>query len=251
MGQRIVCLAGESVEFKVVAALEHEGHASLGDDIGTVSGVGEAGVAVSDRLTVDCAVMIDFSVAAGSVKWAEFCGEKRVPLVIGSTGMSFKQRQIIAAAAEKTAILVGSNMSMGVNLLFKLAGEVAKVLDEEYDVEIVEKHHRFKRDAPSGTALELARRIAVEKGWDFPGRLEHGREGGEALRQAKTIGMHAVRAGDTIGEHQVLFTTLGETLELRHQAHSRDTFVRGALKAAKWLVGKKAGLYEMANVLGL
>jgi len=141
-------------------------------------------------------------------------------------------------------------MSVGMNVMFNLVGKVATMLGEEYDIEIVEQHHRFKKDAPSGSALTLAENICKETGRDIGKTFVHGREG-ESLRQKGTVGMHAVRAGDIIGVHSVIFGTLGETVTLNHTANSRDTFVRGALKAAKWLVGKEPGLYSMADVLGI
>jgi 4-hydroxy-tetrahydrodipicolinate reductase len=142
-------------------------------------------------------------------------------------------------------------MSVGMNVLFFLAGKVAAMLGEEYDIEIIEQHHRFKKDAPSGSALTLAESICKATGRDFPVCLTHGRSGKDALRQKGTIGMHAIRAGDITGEHEVIFSTLGETVTLSHSAHSRDTFARGALRAAEWLVGKKPALYSMADVLGI
>jgi len=137
------------------------------------------------------------------------------------------------------------------NVLFDLVGKVAQMLGEEYDIEIIEQHHRFKKDAPSGTALTLAEKIYSVTGRDWPGALTHGRSGMDSLRQKGTIGIHAVRAGDITGIHSVIYSTLGETLTLTHTAHSRDTFARGALQAAKWLVGKEPGLYSMADALGL
>jgi len=177
--------------------------------------------------------------------------EHKVPIVIGTTGLTDDDKKMLEQASEDTAVLLGANMSLGVNLLFQLVADVARKLDNGYDIEVVESHHRFKRDAPSGTALELGRQIAAVKKWDWPGCLVHGREGKEQLRQSETIGMHAVRAGDIVGEHSVMFSALGETVELRHRAHSRDTFVRGALKAAKWLEKQKPGMYTMFDVLGL
>ncbi len=140
-------------------------------------------------------------------------------------------------------------MSLGVNLLFSLAGEVAKKLGDDYDLEIIETHHRYKRDAPSGTAVVLSQKIAAAKGWPWPDCVVHGREGKEAIREKNTIGMHAVRAGDTVGEHRVIYSALGETVELRHHAHTRDTFVRGALHAAQWLTKQKPAFYGMTDVL--
>jgi len=250
MGRRIVALAVESGVFEVVSAAEHPEHPQLGRDAGTLAGGEPLGVPVTEALG-PADVIVDFSLPAGTVRAAEFAAANGVPLVVGTTGLGPAEKEKLAAAAQRTAVLVAANMSLGVNLLFKLVSEVATCLGEEYDIEIVETHHRFKKDAPSGTALELARRIAQAKGWVFPGCLRHGREGGDARRSAGTLGMHAVRLGDTVGVHSVLFGSLGETVELKHTAHTRDTFARGALRAARWLAGRPAGSYSMSDVLGL
>ena len=251
MGRRIVALACESGDFEVVAAMESAGHDLRGQDAGVLAGLGEIGVALSDKIGAKPDVIIDFSLPEGTEHWAQYCRNNQVPLVVGTTGLSDEQKQLLTAAAEKTAVLLGANMSLGVNLLFKLAGDVANSLGDDYDIEIVEAHHRFKRDAPSGTALELARQIAQAKQWPWPDCTVHGRKGKEQLRQGETIGMHAVRAGDIVGEHSVMFSALGETVELGHRAHSRDTFVRGALQGAKWLSSQKPGMYTMFDVLGI
>ncbi|MBN1844488.1 MAG: 4-hydroxy-tetrahydrodipicolinate reductase [Sedimentisphaerales bacterium] len=253
MGLRTAALAHESGQFTLAAALERRGHERIGQDIGSLAGIGSLGVPVADRLEAPsvCDVIVDFSLPAGTETWIAYCREHRIPLVVGTTGLSDDQRQKLKDAAGDTPILLAANMSLGVNLLFALVGEVARKLGDSYDPEIIETHHRFKRDAPSGTALELARRLAEAQGWPFPACLVHGRRGPDAVRDKNSIGMHAVRAGDTVGEHRVIFSALGETIELRHSAHTRDTFARGALRAAAWLVGQKPGLYGMADVLGL
>ncbi len=250
MGQRLIALAGESGIFQVTAALEYPQHPKMGQDAGLTAGMGELGVPITAQPPAKPEVMIDFTTPASTMKWADYCRENGVPLVVGTTGLTDTEKAKLQAAAEKTPVLIGANMSLGVNLLFNLVAQVAKALDDSYDIEIVESHHRFKKDAPSGTALELARRIIAAKNWPWPEALTHGRTGREALRQPKTIGMHAVRAGDIVGIHNVIFSTLGETIELHHTAHTRDTFVRGALHAALWLADKKPGLYSMADVLG-
>jgi 4-hydroxy-tetrahydrodipicolinate reductase len=250
MGRRIVALA-HGRDFEVVAALEAAGNLSLGQDAGVLAGLGTIGVAVSEDVSGKPEVMIDFSLPLGTLRWAKYCGENLVPLVVGTTGLTEQQKQILRQAAQKTAVLMGANMSLGVNLLFKLAEEVAGKLSNDYDIEVVETHNRFKRDAPSGTALEMARHMAAARQWPWPDCMVHGREGKESLRRENTIGMHAVRGGDIVGEHSIVFSALGETVELRHQAHSRDTFVRGALHAAQWLVQQEPGMYSMFDVLGL
>jgi len=249
MGRRIVALTQESNIFKVVAALEQTGHDLIGRDIGTIAGIGDIGVKVADSMESSCDVMIDFSLPQGAEKWTAYCSDNKIPLVVGTTGLSESQQQKLKDASRQIPVLLGANMSLGVNLLFSLAGEVAKKLGDDYDLEIIETHHRYKRDAPSGTAEVLAQKIAAAKGWPWPDCVVHGREGKEALREKNTIGMHAVRAGDTVGEHRVIYSALGETIELRHSAHTRDTFVRGALHAAQWLTKQKPGFYGMTDVL--
>ena len=251
MGRRIVALAQESNVFEVVVALEQTGHELIGQDIGTLAGIGNIGIKVADSLESSCDVMIDFSLPQGTEKWTAYCSDNKIPLVVGTTGLSEAQKQKLKDASRQIPVLLGANMSLGVNLLFSLAGEVAKKLGDDYDLEIIETHHRYKRDAPSGTAVVLSQKIAAAKGWPWPDCVVHGRQGKEALREKNTIGMHAVRSGDVIGEHRVTYTTLGETIELRHNAHTRDTFVRGALHAAQWLTKQKPGFYTMADVLGL
>ena len=251
MGRRIVALAVESSEFEITAGLERSECESLGRDVGEAAGVGALGVAITERPTEKPDVMIDFSLPDSTVMWAEYCAEHKVPIVVGTTGLDVEQKKKLQYASKNTAVLLGANMSLGVNLLFKLVEQVAGKLPEDYDVEVVEAHHRFKRDAPSGTALELSRHIAGARNWPWPECQEHGREGKDALRRDKSIGMHAVRGGDIVGQHSVIFSALGETVTLQHQAHSRDTFVRGALQAAKWLADREAGMYNMFDVLGL
>ena len=251
MGRRIVALAHESDDFQIVAATEAKSHSLLGRDVGEIAGVGTIGTIITEEPQSIPEVMIDFSVPASTEKWTEYCLKNKVPLVVGTTGLSEEQKQKLNIAAEKTAVLWGANMSMGVNLLFKLVAEVARKLPDDYDIEIIEAHHRFKRDAPSGTALELARQMAQAKQWPWPNCLAHGREGSEVPREPETIGVHAVRGGDIVGEHTVMFSALGETVELRHKAHNRDTFVRGALHAARWLAGREPGMYSRFDVLAL
>lgn len=170
---------------------------------------------------------------------------------MGTTGLSAEQFKKIDEAAKKIACLQTTNMSVGMNLLFETVGQIAQKLGDEYDIEIIEAHHRFKKDSPSGSALTLAERIAAQTNKKFPDCLDIGRKGKEALRKKGTIGIQAIRLGDTVGEHSVMFGTTGETVTISHSAHSRDTFASGAIRAAVWLAGKKTGRYSMADVLGL
>jgi 4-hydroxy-tetrahydrodipicolinate reductase len=171
--------------------------------------------------------------------------------VIGTTGLTAEQQEALKTAGSKIPVLYSTNMSVGMNVLFNLVGKAAAMLGEDYDIEIVEEHHRFKKDAPSGSALTLAQNICKATNRPYPNSLIHGRSGKEALRKKGEIGMHAVRAGDITGIHTVIYGALGDTITFNHTAHSRDIFVRGALRAAEWLQGKPAALYSMADVLGI
>ncbi len=251
MGRRIIALAVESGGFDIVGAVERQGHPDIGKDAGILAGTGPIDVKLAGEFPEAGEVAVDFSQSEAADKTIDYCIDNEVALVSGTTGLSEQQREKFKAAAEKIPVIYGTNMSVGMNVLFNLVGKVATMLGDEYDIEIIERHHRFKKDAPSGSALTLAENICKTTGRDFPGSLAHGRSGKDALRPKGAIGMHAVRAGDITGVHSVIFGTLGETVTLNHTANSRDTFVRGALRAAKWLVGKEPDLYSMADVLGI
>jgi 4-hydroxy-tetrahydrodipicolinate reductase len=209
------------------------------------------GVLIGSGLQTTPQVVIDFSAPAATRALVPQCAERGIAMVIGTTGLTGEDQQMIDAAAKRIAILQATNTGLGVNVLLGIAAQVARQLGEAYDIEIVEAHHNLKKDAPSGTALSLAESIAKATGRDVGSDLVHGREGHDALRKKGTIGMHAVRMGDVVGEHTVYFATGGERIELRHVATSRDTFARGALRAAAFLAGKGAGRYSMGDVLGL
>lgn len=251
MGQRIVQLAIEDAALRVGVALERRDHPDLGKDVGTLCGRPALGVPVEDALhrSVDC--MIDFSQPGGAEAIAEACRQWKVPLVLATTGLSPQQREAVLTSSHQIPLLMAPNMSLAVNLLMKLVRQAAQVLRSQpagIDVEIVERHHRFKEDAPSGTALEIGRIVADEMGQS--GHV-HGRHGRPGPRPQYEIGYHALRTGDNVGQHEVVFGMMGETLEIVHRAHTRDCYARGALAAAKFLVGKRAGLYHMSDVLGL
>lgn len=250
MGQRLVCLAFEDNHLTVSAALESAGHPAVGRDVGEVCGLGSIGVAVRPDVPLNerLDVLIDFSSPEGTMGVLRTCVERRIPLVVATTGHTPEQRQEIEAAAHHTALLMAPNMSLSVNVLFALCQQAATLLrGKDFDVEIVERHHRFKKDAPSGTAMHFAKIIQEACG----GELRHGREGITGERSRTEIGMHALRVGDNVGEHTIVFSTLGETLELTHKGHSRDSYARGSLLAAKFLAGKPAGRYSMNDVLGI
>jgi len=251
MGRLILASVIDAQQFDIIAAIERKNHPHIGKDVGLLAGTGPVNIELASEYPPQADVVIDFSVPDAAETSIDYCLKNKTALVLGTTGLTEKHLQSLQAASSSIGIVQASNMSLGMNLLFKLAGEVASTLGEDYDIEIIEQHHRFKKDAPSGSALTLAKNIAVATGRDWPDCAVFGREGKEALRRKGTIGIHAVRAGDITGMHSVIFSTLGETVTLSHTAHSRDTFARGALRAAEWLIGKKPGLYSMADVLGI
>jgi 4-hydroxy-tetrahydrodipicolinate reductase len=254
MGTRIVALAREAADLRVVAALEAPGHRALGADAGALAGVGSIGVTIgSDApavLTAD-RVLVEFSVPEASLEHLRLVAAVGGRAVIGTTGFSPAQRTEIAALGRRAAIMQAPNMSVAVTLAFKLLPIMARALGDDYDVEITEIHHRFKKDAPSGTAVRMAELVAEALGRDLGKVGVYGREGLPGERTAHEIAVMSLRSGDVVGEHTVSFGTLGERLELTHRAHSRDTFARGALRATRWIVGQPPGLYSMADVLGL
>ena len=199
----------------------------------------------------ECDVMVDVSTADAAEEICGACAEHRKPLVIGTTGHSASQAAVIARTAEAIPVVLAPNFSVGVNTLFWLTRKAAELLGEEFDAEIVETHHRLKKDAPSGTAKRLAEVLCDARELEYQHHVAHGREGIVCERPQKQIGMHAIRAGDVVGEHTVIFAGPGERLELTHRASSRDTFAVGALRAARWIATQTAGLYNMEHVLGL
>lgn len=250
MGRRLVALAGADAQLQLVAALEYDGCDLVGQDAGRIAGEAEAGVVISTTLEAKPDVMIDFSVQPAVLPAVTLCVERGIALVIGTTGLTDADEQAIQNASGSIPVLQAPNMSLGVNLLFSLAGKVAKQLGDEYDIEVVEAHHRFKQDAPSGTAMGLVQSICEATGKDIIKDVKHGRHGMDP-RNPGEIGVHALRLGDEVGRHSVSFATLGEEVQLSHKASTRDTFATGALRAAKWLAGKPVGRYGMNDVLGL
>ena len=250
MGRRIAGLAIESEQFDIVSGVEMKGHEALGEDVGELAGAGAFGVKISETLQGAPEVGIDFSQPEGTMHWLDVCKNHNVAMVIGTTGLTESQQAEVSEAAREIPIVQAGNYSMGINLLCKLVASAARALGEEYDIEITETHHRFKKDAPSGTAIMLGRAACEALGKDYGEAATFGR-GGKQPRKKGEIGMHALRIGDTVGEHSIHFGNLGETITLGHSAHTRDTFARGALRAATWVVGKDPGLYDMCDVLGL
>jgi len=231
MGQALLACADGDPELTVAAGLDE------GDDLGSVLG--------------DCDAVIDFTHATVTASIAETCANSGKALVIGTTGQDDSSRQCVARAAASIPIVFAPNFSVGVNTLFWLAGRAARILGSDFDLEVVEMHHRLKKDAPSGTARRLGEILAEARGLPYEEAVRHGREGMPGERTAAEIGMHALRGGDVVGDHTVIYANVGERLELTHRASSRDTFAKGALRAAKWVLQQPPGLYDMQDVLGL
>ena len=250
MGQRLLALAKQDGGFNVVGAVERPDHAMQGRDAGEVAGAGTMGIPISYDLKATPQVLIDFTTPDSTRHWLKSCRDRGIAMVIGTTGLQDRDHAAIERAATDIPVLQAPNMSLGVNVLFRIAAEVAKTLGDDYDKEIVEGHHRFKKDAPSGTAMGLADAIlkAMNKTRDT---LVYDRHGDDVVRKRGEIGMHALRIGDEVGRHTVYFASLGERLELTHVATNRDTFAHGALRAAKWLAGQKPGRYAIADMLGI
>lgn len=257
MGHALLQALAGATDLRLVAAVESAEAVGLGQDAGVLAGVRALGVALDADLAsaLDrCSVAIDFSAPAVSLETAAAVAQRggRVGLVIGTTGLDGAQREALQRAARSAPIVHAPNMSIGVNVLLRLAAEAARLLGPDFDLEIVEAHHRHKKDAPSGTAARLAEVLAAATGEQGPlnERAVHGRQG-LTPRARREIGIHAVRGGDIVGDHTVLYCADGERVELTHRASSRQTFAQGALRAARWVVGRAPGLYDMQDVLGL
>jgi 4-hydroxy-tetrahydrodipicolinate reductase len=251
MGQRLIALAAEDPDLQIVAAVDSPNHPRLGEDAGVLAGVVSLGVALAGRLEAMPDVVIDFSVPAGTEAITRLCVERKLPLVVATTGLSNEQQGALHDAARSIPLLWSPSMSLTVNLAMKLTEVAGRALANHpsgVDVEIIERHHRFKEDAPSGTALRFGEIIMQAMGQM---RQVHGREGRPGKRPHDEVGYHAVRVGDNPGEHAIVFGLLGETLELSVRASNRDCYAHGALAAAKCLAGKPAGMYGMSDVLGL
>ena len=254
MGRTLVRMVHAEDGMRVAAAVEREDDPHVGADAGTLAGVGELGVKVEDSLdrALDVSdVCIDFTLPGPTVEHAEACRSRRRALVIGTTGLSADQRSKLEDAARDIAIMHAPNMSVGVNLCFKLLDIAARALGDSVDIEIIEAHHRNKVDAPSGTAVRMGEIIAGALGRDLADCAVYGREGHTGIRDRRTIGFETIRAGDIVGEHTVMFGGEGERIELTHRAASRANFAAGAVRAARWVVQRPPGLYDMQDVLGL
>jgi 4-hydroxy-tetrahydrodipicolinate reductase len=251
MGRALVQAVQEDVLSLLTAAYVRTGSSLVGVDIGEVAGSGRLGVLLSDQLDVhQWDVLIDFTRPEACMAYMQACVNANKPMVIGTTGFSESELQAMQQAAQHIPIVFAPNFSVGVNLLLGLVAQAAKVL-HDYDIEIIEAHHRFKVDAPSGTALRLGQAAADALGRDLNACAVYGREGITGERDRQQIGFATVRGGDVVGDHTVLFAGLGERVELTHKASSRLTFAQGAVRAAHWVKNREAGLYDMQDVLGL
>jgi 4-hydroxy-tetrahydrodipicolinate reductase len=256
MGSRIINVLSTSEGIRLSGAVERKGHSLVGQDSCGPAGLPTGGVltVITDDLATALKtgdVLIDFTVPEISLNHIKVCAEHGKPIVIGTTGFSKDQLDEVNKLVQKIPCVLSPNMSIGVNLCFKILDEIAKTIGEDYDMEIVEAHHRLKKDAPSGTAVKMAQIIAKAVSRNLEEVGVYARKGMIGERSKKEIGIQTLRAGDIVGEHTVMFAGKGERIELTHRAHSRDTFAAGAVRAARWIVGKKPGLYDMQDVLGL
>jgi len=254
MGNRILHMVRRSGEVELAAAFERQDHPEIGQDAGHVAGLGNLGIPLAGSLeeVIDRGdVLIDFTTPQATLDHLRLALKKGLAMVIGTTGFDGNMLAEVREQAKGIRCVMAPNMSVGVNVMFRIAGEMARILGKDYDMEILEVHHRFKKDAPSGTAMALARILAEAVGRDLDRVAVYKRKGITGERSEEEIGIQSWRAGDITGEHTVMFGGIGERLELVHRAHNRDNFARGAVRAAAWVVGQPPGLYDMQDVLGL
>lgn len=256
MGKTLIEAVNMTEGAQLSAAIVEPGSSLIGADAGELAGVGKLGVQIAgslDAVKDDFDLLIDFTAPEVTMANVEFCAANGKQVVIGTTGLDDSQKQQLAKAAEHVAIVFAPNMSVGVNLCFKLLEIAAKALGEDsgYDIEVIEAHHRHKVDSPSGTALRMGEVVADALGRDLKECAVYGREGKVGPRHPREIGFETIRAGDVVGDHTVLFATDGERIEITHKASSRMTFAKGAVRASMWLAGRSAGLYDMQDVLSL
>jgi 4-hydroxy-tetrahydrodipicolinate reductase len=254
MGRLVVALARDDARLRVAGAVEAPGHPAVGRDAGEVAGGGPLGVPVGDDLATVCRpeqVVIDFTAPAATLAHVRTAATRGAALVVGTTGLTPAQDTELRALAARTRAVIAPNMSAGVTVLTELVAAAARLLDRSFEAEVLELHHSAKKDAPSGTALALGRAVAAARGQEFAATAVLARQGLVGARRPEEIGVVALRAGDAVGDHTVVFGGLGERLELTHRAQSRECLARGALRAALWVAGRPAGVYSMRDVLGL
>jgi 4-hydroxy-tetrahydrodipicolinate reductase len=254
MGQRLVRLVSENPDLSLAGAVDRKESPYLGLDAGHVSGVGTLGVPITDdfpKAVEGSRLYIDFSTPEGVEEHVKVASRLGVAAVIGVTGLGEETNAAIKEASGNVPVIIAPNMSFGVNLMYKLVAEAAAILGREYEIEIVETHHNRKKDAPSGTALTLLERLAQARGLDPANCGVYGRHGMPGARGKDEIGVHAVRGGEIVGDHKVIFAGPGEVLEITHRSQSRDALAGGAIRAASWIIGKPPGVYTFKEVLGL
>ena len=254
MGRMLIEATQDNPQTTLSAAIERQGSSLVGADAGEVAAIGRLEIQIVDDLKAvisDIDVLIDFSFPAATEQNMQVCAEHNVAMVIGTTGFNEQQEQVLATASEQIAIVYAGNYSTGVNLSLKLLGLAAKAFGKDADVEIIEAHHKHKIDAPSGTAYMMAEAVAEARGQNLKDVAVYGREGQTGEREAGTIGIHAIRGGEIIGDHTVMFIADGEVVEITHRARARMTFAAGAVRAATWIVQQPVGQYNMQDVLGL
>ncbi len=254
MGQRIINMISQNSEVTLAGAFERPDHPSVNQDAGLVAGARELGVPIRGSLKEVVGkgeVLIDFTTPAATLENIRAATTRNLAMVIGTTGISGEMLKEVEALSKKIRCVLAPNMSVGVNVMFKIAGEMARILGNDYDMEILEVHHRLKKDAPSGTAMRLAQIVAQAVGRDLEKVGRYERKGMIGQRTDEEIGIQTWRAGDITGEHTLMFGGIGERLELTHRAHNRDNFARGAIRAGLWVVKQPEGLYDMQDVLGL
>jgi 4-hydroxy-tetrahydrodipicolinate reductase len=254
MGRNLIQSCFENSNCQLGAAIEHESSPFIGKDAGEISGIGTSGIKLVSQLsdvTADFHTLIDFTRPEVTLKNLQYCVANGKNIIIGTTGFSDDEKQQIADAAKSIGIVFAPNMSVGVNLCFKLLDVAARVLGDDVDIEVIEAHHRHKVDAPSGTALRMGEVVADALGRNLDDCAVYGREGVSGERDRKTIGFETIRAGDIVGDHTVMFAGIGERVEITHKASSRMTFANGAVRAALWLEHQNNGLYDMQDVLDL
>ena len=254
MGRMLIEAVNDNAQTILSAAIERQGSSLVGADAGEVAAIGRLDVPIVDDLKTvvnDIDVLIDFSLPDATEQNMQICADHGVAMVIGTTGFNAQQEQVLATASEKVAIVYAGNYSTGVNLSLKLLGMAAKAFGNDADVEVIEAHHKHKIDAPSGTAYMMAEAVAEARGQNLKDVAVYGREGQTGEREAGTIGIHAIRGGEIIGDHTVMFIADGEVVEITHRARARMTFAAGAVRAATWVIEQKEGQYNMQDVLGL
>lgn len=254
MGQSIASVLSEDLEGKLVAAMDRDDSELLGQDMGVLTGGVPSGVCITsslEELLRNVEVVIDFSIPSATAKLLPLCAGQHIPMVIGTTGLDAATRAALERAAERVPVVYAPNYSQGVNALYFLAARATELLGPTFDAEIVEMHHRYKVDAPSGTAARLAEVVANAKRLDAERAVRHGRSGQVGARPLEEVGVLALRGGDVVGEHTLYLVGDGERIELTHRATDRLIFARGAVRAAHWVVGRSAGLYDMSDVMGI